>query len=93
VVSFVSDSSIELKFSQPLKSENLTNLFCKSDSQMLCAGFKLHSPEIARSGFGQRPAEYRRKPAGAQTKKRSFFRANRHFPKPSNEKNFSHKVF
>jgi hypothetical protein len=71
---------VELKFPQPSESENLTNLFCKSDSQMLSAGFKLHLPEIARSGLGQRSAEYRQKSAGKQTKKRIYFRANRHFP-------------
>jgi hypothetical protein len=59
---------------------------------MLCAGFKLYSPQILRSGLGLRPAGYRRKPAGAQTKKQIYLRANRHFLKPSNKKNFSHKV-
>jgi hypothetical protein len=45
---------------------------------MLRAGFKLHSPQILRSWLGCHPAEHRRKPPGTQTKKRSFFRANRH---------------
>jgi hypothetical protein len=70
---------MELKFSEPLKSENVTYFFYKPDSQILRAGFKLHSPQILCGGLSYRPAEYRRKPAGAQTKKRSFFRANRHF--------------
>jgi hypothetical protein len=55
---------------------------------MLSAGFEFHLPESVRSGFGLRSAKYRQYPPGAQTKKRSFFRANRHFLKPSNENEF-----
>jgi hypothetical protein len=69
---------MKLKFSQPFESENLTNLFCKSDSQMLCAGFELHLPKSVRIWFGWSPAEYRQHSAGNQTKKGIYFRANRH---------------
>jgi hypothetical protein len=58
----------KLKFFKPSESENLTNLFCKSDSQTLRAGFELHPPEIICAGLGGRLAEYRQKSAGKQAK-------------------------